>query len=148
MKIILLEKIPKVGNKFDIVDVAPGFARNFLIPKGQAEVATDKAIEKTELKRSLLQEKLKLQEDALAKKLSELKGLEIKISEKANDKGSLFAGLQKEELAIKIGEASGLELSPEHILIEKPIKEIGEYKVNICVQDKKAACNIIVEAAD
>lgn len=146
MKVILLEKIPKVGNKFDIVDVAPGFARNSLIPNGKAEIATESAITKSELKRSLHIEKLAIAEDDLAKKLAEIKNLEIKIVEKANEKGSLFAGLRKEELAIKISEQSGIALTPEHILIEKPIKEVGEYEVEIGVKDKKAKCKVIVEA--
>ena len=147
MKVILLEKIPKVGNKFDIVEVAPGFARNSLIPNGKAEIATESAISKSELKRSLHLEKLELAEKELAKKLAEIKSLEIKIVEKANEKGSLFAGLRKEELAVKISEQSGIALKPEHIHISKPIKEVGEYKVEIGVQDKKAICKVIVEAA-
>ena len=113
MKVILLEKIPKIGNKFDVVEVAPGFARNSLIPNGKAELATETAIQKSELKRSLHLEKLQLAEKELAKKVAELKDIEIKLVEKANEKGNLFAGIQKEELAEKIGEQSGIKLNPE-----------------------------------
>ena len=146
MKVILLEKIPKIGNKFDVVEVAPGFARNSLIPNGKAELATETAIQKSELKRSLHLEKLQLAEKELAKKVAELKDIEIKLVEKANEKGNLFAGIQKEELAEKIGEQSGIKLNPEHILIGKPIKEVGEYNIEISVADKKTKCKVIVEA--
>ena len=145
MKIILLKDIPKVGRKYDIKNVADGFALILLIPRGLAEVATAQAIKKVErLKTTDLTEK-KIQVELLEKSLEAIKNLTITIKEKANDKGHLFAGVTKEMLAEEILKSSRINIDPEAIQISKPIKEVGEHKIKVEAVGKSAEFTLIIE---
>ncbi len=145
MKIILLKDVAKVGRKYDIKDVAEGYALNLLIPRGLAQVATAQGIKKVEdLKANDLTDK-RIQEELLAKNLEEIKKIELTLKEKANEKGHLFAGITRERLAEEVLKVSRIAVSPESINIDKPIKETGEYKITIEAMGKKAEFTVIVE---
>ncbi len=138
MKIILLKDVAKVGRKYDVKEVADGYALNLLIPRGLAQVATKDAVSKVEkLKSNDLTDK-KIQEELLLKNLEVIKSLTIELKEKANDKGHLFAGVTKERIRDEILKATRLNLDMDSIVLEKPLKIIGEHKVGIDVVGKKA----------
>jgi large subunit ribosomal protein L9 len=145
MKVILLKDIPKVGKKFESKEVTAGYARNFLLPQGLAEVATDKTLAKIKLQRSLHEEKVKIQEEKLAEKLANIKDAVITLKEKANEKGHLFAGIHADELVSHIKDELGLDVVASHIKLEQPIKEIGEHEVALEVQGKTALFKVVVE---
>ena len=146
MKIILLKDLPKVGQRYDIKNVAEGFALNMLIPRGLAEVATPNAIKKVEeMRRNDLTQK-KIEEKLLVKSLENLKNLTVTLKEKANDKGYLFAGITKEMLAGEILKISRLNINPEFIKLVKPIKEVGEHKVLVEVMGKSVEFTVKIEA--
>jgi len=146
MKIILLKDVPKVGQRYDIKNVAEGFALNMLIPRGLAEVATPNAIKKVEeMRRNDLTQK-KIEEELLVKSLENLKNLTVTLKEKANDKGYLFAGITKEMLAGEILKISRLNINPEFIKLVKPIKEVGEHKVLVEVMGKSVEFTVKIEA--
>ncbi|OHA92647.1 MAG: 50S ribosomal protein L9 [Candidatus Zambryskibacteria bacterium RIFCSPHIGHO2_02_39_10] len=146
MKIILLKDVPKVGQRYDIKNVAEGFALNMLIPRGLAEVATPNAIKKVEeMRRNDLTQK-KIEEELLVKSLENLKNLTVTLKEKANDKGYLFAGITKEMLAGEILKISRLNINPEFIKLVKPIKEVGEHKVLVEVMGRSVEFTVKIEA--
>ena len=146
MKIILLKDLPKVGQRYDIKNVAEGFALNMLIPRGLAEVATPNAIKKVEeMRRNDLTQK-KIEEELLVKSLENLKNLTVTLKEKANDKGHLFAGITKEMLAGEILKISRLNINPEFIKLVKPIKEVGEHKVLVEVMGRSVEFTVKIEA--
>ena len=146
MKIILLKDVPKVGQRYDIKNVAEGFALNILIPRGLAEVATPNAIKKVEeMRRNDLTQK-KIEEELLVKSLENLKNLTVTLKEKANDKGHLFAGITKEMLAGEILKISRLNINPEFIKLVKPIKEVGEHKVLVEVMGRSVEFTVKIEA--
>ncbi|OHB00002.1 MAG: 50S ribosomal protein L9 [Candidatus Zambryskibacteria bacterium RIFCSPHIGHO2_12_FULL_39_47] len=146
MKIILLKDVPKVGQRYDIKNVAEGFALNMLIPRGLAEVATPNAIKKVEeMRRNDLTQK-KIEEKLLVKSLENLKNLTVTLKEKANDKGYLFAGITKEMLAGEILKISRLNINPEFIKLVKPIKEVGEHKVLVEVMGRSVEFTVKIEA--
>jgi large subunit ribosomal protein L9 len=135
MKVILLQDVPNVGKKYEIKKVSDGYGRNFLLAKNLAKIATTQAIEEVaRLKKQLEQEK-EIQQDILEKNIKALDGLKITIKEKTNDKGHLFAAIHQEEIAKILKEQEHLEIPKEMIELEKPIKEIGEYKIK--VKDKE-----------
>lgn len=146
MKIILLQNIPKVGKKFDVKDVSDGHALNFLIPRGLAEIATPNALKHVEGKKAADEGNRKVRDEMIAKNLHELEGKTIEIEEKANDKGHLFAGIKAEELAGIIKTQTSLDVSPEHIMLDKPLKEVGEHKVKMEVDGKSATLTIHISA--
>jgi len=148
MKVLFLENVAKKGRKYEVKDVADGFGRNFLIPRKLAELATEKSIARVEKLRSKQDSERKVQEDLLMKNLGDLKEVNITMTEKANEKGHLFAGIHKEELIPVIKEQTHLDVDADHIILDHPIKEIGEHEIEIVVGDKKATFKLIVESSD
>lgn len=146
MKVILLKDVPKVGKKYDVVNASDGFARNFLVARGLAELATDKNIKRVDLTRKQNVDKSSIQKDLLLKNLADLDGKEISLKEKASDKGHLFAGVHKEEIVIAIKGQLGIGVLTDNIELEHPIKEIGELEVEIKVDSKKAKLKVRIEA--
>ncbi len=146
MKIILLKDIPKVGKKYDIKDVAEGYALNMLIPKGLASVATAQAVKKVDMEKSREMAEKKIQGDLLVKSLETIKKLTLTLTEKANEKGHLFAGVTKEILAEHIKKQARLNIDPENIILVKPLKEVGEHKVTVEAMGKKAEFTVVIES--
>ncbi len=145
MKIILLKDVPKVGRRYDIKDVAEGFAINMLIPRGLAQVATPQAVKKIEEMRSNDLTLKNMEESLLLKSLESINNLTLTLRGKANDKGHLFAGIDREVLAKEILKSTRMNILPEFIKLEKPIKEIGEHKVLVEVMGKKAEFAVNIE---
>ena len=130
MKVILTKDVQNLGNNGDIKDVADGYARNFLIPGGSAKIATKNVIKQSEeirVKRAKKsEESLKLAE----KTASKLDGFVVKIKAKAEDNGKLYAAVRSEEISAYLIE-KGFQINKDNIVIEKPIKEVGDYEVVI-----------------
>ena len=145
MKIILNQDVSKVGKKYEVKNVADEHALNFLIPRGLAVAATVGALKKLEIARTMVAVEKKVQEDLLLKNLKSLDGAKIEIAEKANDKGHLFAGLHKEQIIPEIKKQTGFDVLPEFLILEKPIKEIGEQTIEIKVQDKTVKFVVVVK---
>lgn len=130
MKVVLLEDIEKLGKKYEIKEVADGYARNFLIPKGLAKPATKKMIEWAERQKELLQKRAEESLKKIQKLASQLDGQEIEFLVKVGKKGEVFEGIGKTKIAKKLKEM-GFEVKPSQIVLSKPIKEIGEFPVKI-----------------
>lgn len=145
MKVILNKDVPKLGQKYDVKTVTAGYARNFLIPGGLADIATDKNIKVTEKRREERKEKKKIEMEVLEKEIGKLSDVKITLKEKTNDKGHLFAQIHTSEIAVAIKEELGLDIEPSLIYLENPIKEVGEFKVEIKIGDKKAKISLTVE---
>ncbi|MDO8590577.1 MAG: 50S ribosomal protein L9 [bacterium] len=146
MKIVLLQDIPKIGKKYDIKNVSDGHALNLLIPKGLAEVATPSALKKVEKLKVEDSAHKKVQEDLLLMNLKAIEGVTLEISEKANDKGHLFAGVHKKEIIEHMKTDKHIDLLPDFIVLDKPIKEVGEHDVEIRVKDKSVKLKLVINA--
>lgn len=146
MKVILLKDVAKVGHKYDVIQVADGFATNSLFPKRLAEIASEKAIKRVEGMKAEDTAQRKIREDLLLKNLKDIKGIKVELSGKANDKGHLFAGIHKAELIPAIKEQTRLDLDPSYIDLDKPIKEVGEHQIKVKVQDKEVEFTLVVSA--
>jgi large subunit ribosomal protein L9 len=137
MKIILLKDVPKVGRKFEVKDVAEGFATNMLLPRKLAIIATKSAIEKLELEKSKSDAERKIQTELLEKNLDRIKGTTITLHEKANEKGHLFAGVTKERIIEELEKAERVSLHPDWVMLDKPIKEAGKHEIVVKLPNKK-----------
>jgi len=146
MKIILKQDVPKIGKKFETKNVSDGYALNFLIPKGLAEVATTVSIKKAGEALKALEALKKVHEDLILKNLKNIDGVTINISDKANEKGHLFAGIHKDQIIAELKKETRLEVLPEFIDLEKPIKEVGEHSVKVTIQGKTATFKVVVSA--
>jgi len=137
MKVILLQDVPKVGYKFEVKNVADGFARNFLLARGMAEIATKKALKNIKGKQ-LDFELLKTNKaQQLNEALLNLSDKEVSISLKADEKGSLFAGVGKNDILKIISEQKFGDIPAENIILTEPIKKIGDHKITILNSDNK-----------
>ncbi|MDD4988940.1 MAG: 50S ribosomal protein L9 [Candidatus Pacebacteria bacterium] len=146
MKVILLKDSKNIGKKYDVKDVSDGHALNLLFPQGIAEVATVASLKKLEVLKSRDMEDRKIQENLLMKNLKAVGVLKIVMKEKANEKGHLFAQIHKEEIAKAVKAQSELDILPDFIVLEKPIKEVGEHKIEVKAGEKSAVFNLVVEA--
>ena len=132
MKVVLVTKIKNLGNIGDIVDVKSGFARNFLLPYHKALPATDEYIKDFEEKK---EESLKKAEDELS--LAEanaihLEGLKLTISANAQESGALFGSVGVSEVLEALhAEGHDFVTKASIILLSGPIKEVGEFTVNV-----------------
>lgn len=130
MEVILLQNVENIGKKNEIKNVSPGFARNFLLSKGLAVLATAENIKKLELKKKAneakKEEELKEAEMAVAK----LKGQKVEIKMKAGKEGHLFESINKQKISEKLKEM-GFEIDKDQIDLEHPIKETGEFSVKL-----------------
>lgn len=130
MKVVLLEDVEKVGKKYDVKQVADGFARNFLIPKNLAKVATKELVEWAIIQKELLEKKA---EENLKKNqtlASSIDGQEVIIQVKVGPEGQLFESINAQKISEKLKEL-GFEVKKNQIDLAEPIKEVGEYPVKI-----------------
>ncbi|HEU5114962.1 MAG TPA: 50S ribosomal protein L9 [Candidatus Paceibacterota bacterium] len=146
MKIVLIKDVKGVGKKHDVKTVADGFALNSLIPQGLAEVATKSALSRVEMVKKQEEAERKVKEDLLAKNLKSIHDAVVEVTADANDKGHLYAALHAEEIAPLVKQTTGVDLLPEFIKLEKPVKEIGDHKIDIKVQGKSATFTLKVSA--
>ena len=145
MKVILLKDVPKIGRKFDIKEVSSGYAQNLLIPKGLAVIATPQAIKNSEIERMKIEGERKVMENLIAKNIKNLNDVTIEIHGKANEKGHLFAGIHKPELVSEIKIQTELDLDPEFIDLDQPIKQLGEYTIAVKKGNHSAKMKVIVK---
>ena len=146
MKVILKEDIKHVGKMGQIVDVADGYARNYLIPKGLVTEASTKNIKFLEHEKRIIQEKSKKIRNSVQDLASRISSLTISIKAKAGEEGKLFGSITTMDVAEAL-QKEGVEIDKKKISLEEPIKRLGSYTVNIKLHpDVSAPLNIqIVE---
>jgi len=129
VKVILKEELKGWGKKGDIVEVADGFARNFLFPQGKAYPATPEAIEKIkkEKKKEEVKEKKREEENRVLK--GKIEKVKLTIKKKAKNK-KLFGSVSASEIA-KLLKEKKFDITSKQIEIPNPIKETGKHKVKV-----------------
>ena len=130
MEVILREDIDRLGHRGDVVKVAPGFARNFLLPKKLAVAATDanKKIVEQERQAHLRKEaKLKTEAEDLSKLLG---GVTVTIAQKAGENDQLFGSVTAKDVADSL-EKRNFTIDRRKVLLDEPIKQLGEHKVTV-----------------
>lgn len=131
MKIILLKDVRGVGRKYDVKDVGDGYAMNKLIPQKYAEPATQQAIAKIQALKEKNDTMRKVDEELARKNIEQLESQGVEMIEQANEQGHLFAGVHTKEITSAIKTQLHLDIDPEWILLEKPIKTVGETVVPV-----------------
>ncbi|NND82795.1 MAG: 50S ribosomal protein L9 [Gammaproteobacteria bacterium] len=133
MQVILLEKIVNLGGLGDLVNVKPGYARNYLVPQGLATVATEENMKAFEERRLELEKASADKLQAARARETELAGQAVEIAGRASDEGKLFGSVGVIEISEAFA-AKGLELNKAEIqLPEGPIKVVGDYEVAVAV---------------
>jgi large subunit ribosomal protein L9 len=130
MKVILTQDIDSLGLAGEIVEVARGYARNYLIPKKIALEATEDNIKRTETQRKTIEiKRIKLKEDAqkIKERLAEVM---ITIAQKAGEEDKLYGSVTSMDIANEL-EKQGITIDRRKIILDKPIKSLGEFSVPI-----------------
>src|SRR5689334_23218865 len=144
MEVILREDIDKLGNRGEVVKVAPGYARNFLIPKRLAVAATEsnKKIVEQERQAHLRKEaKLKGEAEDLSKMLT---GVSVTIAQKAGENDQLFGSVTAKDVADALA-AKNYTIDRRKIQMDEPIKQLGEYKIPVRLhKDVTAEITVVV----
>ena len=130
MEIILLQRINKLGNMGDTVEVKPGFGRNFLIPTGKALRATKENKEYFETRKAKLLKENKKEIEKAEKIRAEVESLNLVIVRSASDTGILYGSVTTRDISNLIDE-NGVTLSRKQISLDKPIKELGIFDMSV-----------------
>lgn len=135
MKLFLKKNMADLGSIGDVVDVKPGYARNYLIPKGiGVEVGQANLQWIDAQKRRLEQEQLE-RHAHLRSHAEEINGSSCTVIARATEEGHLFGSVTVQNIADQL-KTEGVELDPEVIELEKPIKELGIYNLNARIHDE------------
>ena len=131
MEIILLESIDRLGGLGDLVNVRPGFARNYLLPKGKAKLATAANIAEIAEHRAELEKHEADVLKAAKARAEQLEGLEISITAKSGGEGKLFGSITNANITEAVNE-KGIELEKSEVRMpEGPIRLAGEYDIDL-----------------
>jgi large subunit ribosomal protein L9 len=132
MNVILLERVPKLGQMGDVVKVKPGFARNFLLPQKKALRATKENLARFETNRTQLEARnleLKKEAEAVAAKLD---GQSFVAIRQAGDTGQLYGSVTTRDL-VEIVTAGGFSIDRRQVVLDKPIKTLGLHATRIAL---------------
>jgi large subunit ribosomal protein L9 len=143
MRVILLQNISKLGNKYDVKRVADGYARNFLIPKGLVKVATEQTIKELKAQkaaRSKEEQEIKNKLETLVKDLAHQ---EFRFTLKIGKKGEVFGSVTKDDIKER------LLMTNVEVNLERPIKKLGEHQVEINLgKGVKTTIKVIIESLE
>ncbi len=135
MRIILASDLDNLGRKGDVVAVADGYARNFLLPKGLAIVATKGALRQADQMRRAREEAERRARDAASRSAALLRAEPVYISARAGDAGRLFGSVTKSDVARAIHEQLGEDIDRHQVRLDDPIRSVGTHQVSVHVHD-------------
>lgn len=132
MKVILKQDIENLGRKGDTVEVAPGYGRNYLIPKKLALEITPSNLRMIEIERQALKKKIELERASFTEVIQKLNEVSLSFIRKAGEKDVIFGSVSSSDIREEL-EKLGFEIDKKKILLDDPIKRLGNYTVPIKV---------------
>ncbi len=130
MRVILRKEVENLGNYGDVVKVAPGYARNYLIPKGLAAVATDGNMRQLEAEKEAYQKKMQVRKEKAEGLKARLDAVVLSFSRKASEEDKLFGSVTLHDVEEGL-KAQGFEVEKKDVILDEAIKSLGEHKVSI-----------------
>lgn len=131
MKVILLQEVKGLGQKGAVVEVAPGYGRNYLFPRGLAVEATPENLKAWAEARRQVEEKKERELRRAKAQAEKLAGAVIQIPARAGEGGKLFGAVTAKEIAQAISQKFGFEVDRRKIELLEPLKNLGSYKVSL-----------------
>lgn len=131
MKIVLTQDVPKVGEMGTIQDVKSGFARNFLIPQGLAQIATPGMVKQVEERQDAERRRIARLEEEMKELADAIQGTRIEIHTRVGEQGRLYGSVTSSDIAEKLSEAVGQEIDRRTVELEAPIRAVGEFEVPV-----------------
>ena len=130
MKVILMKDIENLGNEGDIISVKPGFARNFLLPKGLAINFSSNQLTKIENQLKQQERKIEREKESLSDILNQISGLEVSIKAKSEDNERLFGSVTKTDIEQLLLEHN-IQINKKYIDLKSPLKTLGLHEVEV-----------------
>ena len=130
VKLILTESVASLGEAGDLVDVKVGFARNYLLPKRKAILATESKVRELDHHKRVVMGKVAKEMKSLEAVRDRLQSTALEIAARVGDEGRLFGSVTVAQIAELLAE-KGFEIERRRIALEEPIKEAGEHRVSI-----------------
>jgi large subunit ribosomal protein L9 len=131
MKVILSDDIETLGNKGDVVTVADGYARNYLVPKGLAMVATKGSLRQAEQMQKAREEQNRREKELAAAKVAKLGAAPVYIAARAGEEGGLFGSVTSSDVARGIHDQLEEPVDRHDVKLEEPIRSLGTYSVEV-----------------
>lgn len=131
MKVILLKEVRNKGGEGDVIDVARGFANNYLLPQGYAVLATKGNLKQLEQRRNNIAKREEVRVANAQELKAALEGAPVVVKAKVGDEGQLFGSITSQMVVDAVKEAKDLEIDRRRIDIPSAIKTVGEHTVSV-----------------
>ena len=148
MKVILKEDVHNLGQQGDVVEVKPGYARNYLMPHKLAILFTKQQKKSIEEAQRVEKRKLEREEDHLKSVLKDVEDLSLSLKMQSEENNKLFGSVTKIDI-VKLLEENGITIDKKYIDLTSPIKTLGEHKVSIVfTKEMSGSFTLAVEKED
>ena len=148
MKVILKEDVHNLGQQGDVVEVKPGYARNYLMPQKLAILFTKQQKKSIDEAQRVEERKLEREKDQLESVLKQVEGLSLSLKMQSEEDSKLFGSVTKLDI-VKLLEENGITIDKKYVDLSSPIKTLGEHKVNIMfTKEMSASFTLTVEKED
>ena len=146
MKVVLLKDIKNIGKCNEIKEVNEGYARNFLLPQGLVELASEKAVARVLAYENTIRLSKEMRKEFLDKNLNKLRAQKIEFLLPASDTGHLFSSIHTKDIADMAHKTFGAEISIDMVHLDMPIKSVGEYTVSVGTKESLVPLIVIVKS--
>lgn len=144
MKVILKQDVENVGRKGDIVNVAPGFGRNYLIPRKMGIEVTPSNKRMVEIERQVLKKKVEQERSSFQDLIQKLNQVTISFTRKAGEKDHIFGSVSAADIKDELDKL-GFDIDKKKIVLDEPLKRLGNYDVSVKVfHDDKAEIKVAI----
>ena len=130
MQVILRDRLENLGGAGDVVNVKPGYARNYLIPQGLAFEATDANVKRIESEKAQTAKRANDELQAARQRAAAFEGVSVTFTARAGEEGKLFGSITSADIAEKLGE-QGVQVDRKQIQLDEPIKALGVFSVPV-----------------
>ncbi len=145
MKVILTEVVVSIGQIGDVINVAPGYARNFLFPKRLAMEATGRNVRELEHQKRLLAQKREKHRQEMLSYAEKLSTVTLSMKRKVSEENKLYGSVSTADIA-KALKDQGYEILRKDIILDQPIKQLGEFSISLRLsQQVSAAMRLVIE---
>lgn len=144
MKVILKQDVEKLGRRGDVINVAPGFGRNYLIPRKMAMAVTATNLKAVEIERQAQKKKLEVERKSFQSLVERLNQVSLTFTRRAGDKDVIFGSVSSGDVKEAL-DGLGYDIDKKKILLDEPIKRLGNFTVPVKISsDDRAEVKIVV----
>jgi len=148
MQVLLRKDVEKLGRLGDVVDVAAGHARNYLLPKGIAVLVTPQALREAEAAREARRQRSEEELARVNRQAEMLEGFLCYITARATEKGHLFGSVGPQQIADQLVQSGFEGIRPSNVSLEHPIDQVGDYEVELMLHPEVRARILVRVAAE